>query len=105
MSKKLEELETEINNLSKIKNWNDKIDRIKTIKTKINEQQILLNNLIDNIMNDMIEPKKKKQNIEQLFMEFNTMNNIEDKIKCYKLIVWSINKIERELFGDETNDG
>jgi hypothetical protein len=56
-------------------------------------------------MNDMIEPKKKKQNIEQLFMEFNTMNNIEDKIKCYKLIVWSINKIERELFGDETNDG
>jgi hypothetical protein len=100
MSKKLEELETEINNLSKIKNWNDKIDMIKTIKNKINEQQILLNNLIESIMNDMIEPKKKKQNIEQLFIDFNKMESLEDKIKCYKSIVSTITNIERELFSE-----
>jgi Mor family transcriptional regulator len=51
-------------------------------------------------MNDTIEPKKKKQNIEQLFMDFNTMENLEDKIKCYKLIVSTINNIERGLFSE-----
>jgi len=96
-------LETEVDQLESIENWNDKILKMKEIKEKISEEQVKLNDLINGILKNDIKletdnKKKKKQDLETLIKKFKESNIIEDKIKLYMLITSNINEIETQLF-------
>ncbi len=95
----MNEIETNINNLDNIKNWNDKIISIKSIKENIKFEEEKINELLLQLDN----PKKLKMNsndIESVIQKINESSNIEIKIKNYHKLSHYINKLNNELFSN-----
>ncbi len=107
-------LESEIQELESIENWNDKIVKMKEIKEKITVEQQKLNEMINMLLKnepvsliqtqskpDQDTKKKKKQDLETLVQKFKEADTIEEKIKLYNLISYHINEVESQLFSTE----
>jgi glycogen synthase len=104
-SKNIQEIENDINNLSTITNWTDKVNAIKNIKLRINEEVKQLDDLYNMIINDQLDvigqKKKKSTDLNSLIEQFDEMENLEDKLTCYNKIIVTINRIQNELFTTE----
>lgn len=99
----MEELENELTQIESINNWNDKYVKLKEFKSKINEEQEKIKDLIDKINNDeaIYEIKKKKLknlDLNELINNFNDSDNLEDKIKYYDMMNYYIKDMESQLF-------
>lgn len=93
-----ETIENDINQLDKIDNWSDKINKMKEIKEEIINEHQQLKDLLDIVNKDEIDSKKSNKNLDVLLSKFNDAKTIENKIKYYQLICSSIKNIEDELF-------
>jgi hypothetical protein len=97
-------IEENIKKLDSIMKWNDKVNSMKEIKATIIMEQEQLNNIINSININEIEPeietkkKKKNKDIDTLLQLFNESETIENKIKYYNYICNNISNIEKELF-------
>lgn len=97
-------LEKEIEDLVNIKNWDEKIEKIKIFKEKINNEKNRLSELTDSIMKDKYDIKNKKANktekltLDELIVLFENSNIVEEKIKIYNNINVYINNVEKQLF-------
>ena len=96
-------LETEVNQLDSIENWNDRIIKMKEIREKIILEQQKLENITSDILkiNSQNQPdskKNKNQNLDNLIHSFEAAETLEEKIKIYNIINSHINNIETQLF-------
>jgi hypothetical protein len=99
-------LETEVNQIESIENWNDRIIKMKDIRKKIILEQQKLETITSSILkiNEQIQPvskKNKNQNLDNLINSFEVAETLEDKIKLYNNINSHINNIETQLFSFE----
>lgn len=102
-------IETDINNIDMIEKWENKIIKIKEIKTEISTEIDKLNQYIDMISsntllqnNKDIKMKKKYNDIDLLLSKFNESIHVDDMIKYYMLICIYIDNIENELYNYES---
>jgi NADH:ubiquinone oxidoreductase subunit D len=98
-------LEIEVNELESIDNWNDKINKMKELKEKINLEQEKLNNLISSIVKYDITDEEnnkssdvQKMDLDYLIHTFKSSQNLDEKIKLYQLISTNIRETEKQLF-------
>ena len=102
-------LETEVNQLDSIENWNDRIIKMKEIREKIILEQQKLENITSDILKinsqNQSDSKKNKnqnqnqnQNLDNLIHSFEAAETLEEKIKIYNIINSHINNIETQLF-------
>lgn len=91
----------EINNLyndfSSCDNWTVKLDLIKTLKQKINEEESIINSKIDNL-DEIVKVSKKKLNLQTLIDDFDATDELDKKIQIYQQLNSFINKLTNELF-------
>lgn len=86
--------------IEKSNTWNNKIILMKTIKEKINQEEIKLSLLLETI-DDNIDTKKintKKINFDNLIESYNESDIITEKIKIYQTMNSYINKLKTELY-------
>lgn len=104
MSEIYKGLENEVNELESIDNWNDKINKMKELKEKINEEQEKLNNLMSSIVkNELVQDENKSSDtqdidLDTLVQTFKNSENLDEKIKLYHLISANIKDTEKQLF-------
>ena len=110
MSNNYIKLERELNMLENIEDWNEKIEMMKTLKTKIGKEQERLSELINivskddikeelvNKLYDNIKTENDNNNLKLLIEQFEKSTNIEEKISLFNNINIIINKIEKQLF-------
>ncbi len=102
-SKELIELEKEVDSLEDIKEWANKIKKMKELKEKIVLQKQKINNFIELINSGEVKKsKKKKENLslDELLKEYNKTDEIEEKVKLFNLIQSLIKESELELFDE-----
>lgn len=94
------EIDKEIEDLDNIKEWDDKINKMKDIKEKINNQRNKINKLIESINNNDIKKIKKKKNLslQELLIEYESSEDLDEKVKLFGLIQTHISNIKTELF-------
>lgn len=109
MSNNYIKLEKELNMLEKIEDWNEKIEMMKTLKTKIGKEQERLSELINIVSKDDIKEElanklydnikiENDHNLKLLIEQFEKSTNIEEKIGLFNNINIIIKKIEKQLF-------
>jgi len=100
-------MEEEIKSLELIESWNEKVIKMKEIKSKINNEIKVMEMIANRIQNQEIDiptdikKKKKYMDLDLLVENFNNVTDIEDKIKYYEMICISIKLTERELFDEK----
>jgi len=107
MNNEMIELEKEIEGLDDIKEWSDKIIRMKELKEKITLQKSKINILLETINSGEVKKAKKtkkdkesKVNLDDLLKEFETCENVDDKVKLFNQIQMLIKESELELFDE-----
>jgi len=102
MSKEIQDLEKEIDEINNIKDWSEKVNTMKEIKEKIANQKEKLNILLTNLnANEFKKLKKKKDlTLDELFIEFEECKNLEEKVKLFSHIQTMIKDCELELFDE-----
>ena len=105
MNNEMIALEKEIEGLDDIKEWSDKIIKMKELKEKITLQKSKINTLLETINSGEVKKAKKtkkdkesKVNLDDLLKEFETCENIDDKVKLFNQIQMLIKESELELF-------
>ena len=99
MNKEIEILEREIDSIDNIKEWSQKISKMKELKDKIINQKLKMNTLLESLnSNEVKKPKKKNLNLDQLLIDYEESDNLEDKIKLFNNIQYLIKESELELF-------
>lgn len=100
-------LEKEIEGLDDIKEWSDKIIKMKELKEKISLQKSKINTLLETINSGEVKKAKKtkkdkesKVNLDDLLKEFETCENVDDKVKLFNQIQMLIKESELELFDE-----
>lgn len=94
----MNELANEIKNLDSINNWGDKLEKIKSIKTKINAEETNINNMINNLDDYKDVKISKKFDIDKIINEFEDLEDINLKIKNYQLLSKFIDSLSNDLF-------
>lgn len=99
-SKDIVDLEKEIESLDDIKDWSNKIKKMKELKEKIMTQRNKLNSFIETINSGEIKKMKKKKDVslDDLLKEFEKADDIEEKVKLFNQIQFIIKENESELF-------
>jgi len=99
-SKDIVDLEKEIESLDDIKDWANKIKKMKELKEKIMTQRNKLNSFIETINSGEIKKMKKKKDVslDDLLKEFEKVEDIEEKVKLFNQIQFIIKENETELF-------
>jgi hypothetical protein len=99
-SKDIVDLEKEIETLDDIKDWANKIKKMKELKEKIMTQRNKLNSFIETINSGEIKKMKKKKDVslDDLLKEFEKTDDIEEKVKLFNQIQFIIKENETELF-------
>jgi exonuclease VII small subunit len=98
---KLNNIERELNNLESINSFNDKIDSIKKIKKDIKEEEEYINKLLNDLEDDTIIKKSKKNknlNLDEIIEELNGTSDFNNKISNYHLLNNYIKQLNNELF-------
>lgn len=101
--KEIQDLEKEIESIDEIKDWSVKINKMKEIKEKINNQKNKINILLENLSsNNNIKKMKKNKDLslDELLLEFDKCSNVEDKVKLFNHIQAIIKESELELFDE-----
>ena len=99
MNKEIEILEREIDSIDNIKEWSQKISKMKELKDKIISQKLKMNTLLESLnSNEAKKPKKKNLNLDQLLIDYEESDNLEDKVKLFNNIQYLIKESELELF-------
>ena len=105
MNNEMIALEKEIEGLDDIKEWSDKIIKMKELTEKITLQKSKINTLLETINSGEVKKAKKtkkdkdsKVNLDDLLKEFETCENIDDKVKLFNQIQMLIKESELELF-------
>ena len=100
ISKEMIHLEKEIDNLDNIKEWDQKIQKMKEIKEEINLQKNKISKLLESINNGEVKKTKKDKDLsfDELLKKIETCENIDDKIKYFNQIQAFIKDSELELF-------
>jgi len=99
MNKEIEILEREIDIIDDIKEWSQKISKMKELKDKIISQKLKMNTLLDSLnSNEVKKPKKKNLNLDQLLIDYEESDNLEEKVKLFNNIQYLIKESELELF-------
>jgi len=99
MNKEIEILEREIDSIDNIKEWSQKISKMKELKDKIISQKIKMNTLLESLnSNEVKKPKKKNLNLDQLLIDYEESDNLEEKVKLFNNIQYLIKESELELF-------
>lgn len=101
-NKELCDLEKEIDNLDEIKDWSQKIKKMKELKELIDDQRKKINGLIEIINSGEVKKmkRKKESNLDDLLKDFETCQNIDEKVKLYNIIQSIIRDTELELFDE-----
>jgi len=107
MNNEMIALEKEIEGLDDIKEWSDKIIKMKELKEKITLQKSKINTLLETINSGEVKKAKKtkkdkesKVNLDDLLKEFETCENVDDKVKLFNQIQILIKESELELFDE-----
>ena len=101
MNKEIEILEKEIDSIDLIKEWSEKINKMKELREKIILQKSKMNMLLENLnSNELKKPKKKNLNLDQLLIDYEESQNLEEKVKLFNNIQYLIKESELELFED-----
>jgi hypothetical protein len=107
MNNEMIALEKEIEGLEDIKEWSDKIIKMKELKEKITLQKSKINTLLETINSGEVKKTKKtkkdkesKVNLDDLLKEFETCENVDDKVKLFNQIQMLIKESELELFDE-----
>ena len=107
MNNEMIALEKAIEELDDIKEWSDKIIRMKELKEKITLQKSKINILLETINSGEVKKAKKtkkdkesKVNLDDLLKEFETCENVDDKVKLFNQIQMLIKESELELFDE-----
>ena len=102
-SKDIVDLEKEIETLDDIKDWANKIKKMKELKEKIMTQRNKLNSFIETINSGEIKKMKKKKDVslDDLLKEFEKTDDIEEKVKLFNQIQFIIKENETELFEEQ----
>lgn len=99
MNKEIEILEKEIDAIDDIKEWSEKINKMKELREKIILQKSKMNLLLENLnSNELKKPKKKNLNLDQLLIDYEESQNLEEKVKLFNSIQYLIKESELELF-------
>jgi hypothetical protein len=99
MNKEIEILEREIDIIDDIKEWSQKINKIKELKDKLISQKLKMNTLLESLnSNEIKKPKKKNLNLDQLLIDYEESDNLEEKVKLFNNIQYLIKESELELF-------
>lgn len=99
MNKEIEILEREIDSIDNIKEWSQKISKMKELKDKIISQKQKMNTLLESLnSNEIKKPKKKNLNLDQLLIDYEESDNLEEKVKLFNNIQYLIKESELELF-------
>jgi len=99
MNKEIEILEREIDSIDNIKEWSQKISKMKELKDKIISQKLKMNTLLESLnSNEVKKPKKKNLNLDQLLIDYEESDNLEEKVKLFNNIQYLIKESELELF-------
>lgn len=102
MSDKIKNIEQAIIELESIQNWGLKINKIKEIKEEIIEEKTRLDELINLILKDELNIKKKKKynklDFDLLVNNFKSTTSLDEKIELYQLINYYINETENRIF-------
>jgi archaellum component FlaC len=94
-----DQIEQAIENLNNIPNWTDKINTIKNIKDDIQKEEQNISKLIEQLENEIIIVKSKKNlNIDELIENISKEKDIKNKIRNYHLLNDYINSLDNELF-------
>ncbi len=103
-SQTYKQLEQEVSELETIDNWTTRVEKMKEIRCKINEEQTKLSQLTSQIIKNNLEQvevkKKKKQNLDNLVSNFKNADTLEEKIKLYQIINSYIKNIQLQLFDE-----
>jgi hypothetical protein len=97
-------IKKEIDNLSNIKNIDEKIKKIEIINQEIEQNKKKLKNLMDNIQSNNIQSINNQNvnnstlSLDELKNKFNESININEKINYYQLFASKINSLENELY-------
>lgn len=91
MNKDILDLEKEINSLDEIKEWSQKVQKIKELQQKITFQRNKMNTLFESINSGEIKKIKKSKkekdlNLDDLLKEFEICDNIDEKINIFNQI-------------------
>ena len=107
MNNEMIALEKAIEELDDIKEWSDKIIRMKELKEKTTLQKSKINILLETINSGEVKKAKKtkkdkesKVNLDDLLKEFETCENVDDKVKLFNQIQMLIKESELELFDE-----
>jgi neutral trehalase len=102
MSKEIQDLEKQKDEMNNIKDWSEKFNTMKEIKEKIINQKEKLNILLTNLNSNEFKKLKKKKDLtlDELFIEFEECKNLEEKVKLYSHIQAMIKDCELELFDE-----
>jgi hypothetical protein len=98
MSKEIDDLEKQINDVDSIKEWGSKLKKMKEIKEKIILEKNKLNSLLQNLSDVKKNKKKKDLSLDECLDELETSNNIDEKVKLFSHIQYLIKESEAELF-------
>lgn len=99
MNKEIETLEKEIDAIDEIKEWSEKINKMKELREKIILQKSKMNTLLESLnSNEIKKPKKKNLNLDQLLIDYEESQNLEEKVKLFNNIQYLIKESELELF-------
>lgn len=94
-------LEKELDEIDQIKEWSKKMQKMKELKEKINLQKIKINSLIESVNSGEVKKVKKAKkdlSLDDLLNEFETCENVDEKVKLFNLIQSLIKDSELELF-------
>jgi hypothetical protein len=94
-------IESELEKLEEIDNWNDKVKCMQELQEQIKSEKDKLNDLMEMVINDDFKDTKKKKNnldLDSLIESFNESENINEKVKIYQDIHKQISDIEKQLF-------
>jgi hypothetical protein len=91
-------IKKEIDNLSNIKNMDEKIKKIEIINQEIEKNKNQLKKLIDNIHSNIQSNNIQNDSLEELKSNFYESQNINEKINYYQLFASQILTLENELY-------
>lgn len=93
----MEEINNIYEEIEKCNNWTKKIELISQLKSKIKDEEEIINNKIDSLDN-LVKVSKKKFNVDTLLEEYNLTKDLDRKIQIYQLLNSYVNKLSNELF-------
>ena len=101
---KLKKIQENIDQLKTIDNLKDKINKMKEIKLDITNEESKSNKLLEKLNDN--KPKKdkkyKKLKLDQIEKIFEEEKDFNEKINIYNHLCYKIDKIEEELFNNDS---